>query len=616
MDMKHLLTWQLVLLFTLIPFSSAWGGLEYDAEANKVEIYGPYIKYNVLKSPFTLGRHRLDPADFRLEAMSSGEEGAQVQAYVQWPRFFMELGELQIKDLKGKKLLSQSFGEQDLDENEEQFARLLLKRGSKSLLQSLANGFQICIHQLYQESDVKVCSDHFYYQEGQILKSHKGKNPVTVLVNNKKHPKNAQIILADKETTFDLNIQFKSGYQVRVKDGIRRITPKNIVIDPKEKRIGIIDGSGKIRPSRLTFRGQVFAFMKEKNYFINEYQGAQNWTDSLEERELEFAPYQTGASLQLYGLVLPKSPPPFEFRLDAKSPIATYSPVVTLKGRKAPTEDLRASKEGELLIHDNQADFIWNFKAPEKGTVNQNYLSLNQNKEDYFFSNRIFRAHKSAFSASAALSTSPTLDIVPGYNFTFDHWFEEIWGKGSWSYQRWGIKANVYETIQGFKPKDDFPENISVLPINFDLLYRFSPGVRPVQSSFGVGLRYMHFKLFRSLNEDVEAGLLGVGSFWHTAPQKIVDDVFNVVPFFRYPKWMELSFFYYPLIVGGQSAGFSFSWQARGQMFFARNWYLDASFNVNVISFEREKLSGVTLGADAFGIGTAHGTIGVGYQFN
>lgn len=598
----------------------AQAGLEYDSAANKVEIYGPYIKYNILKAPYSLGQFSFSPEDIRVEGLvhsqlenSEGEVPIELQAI--WPRFLMEYGQLQILSSSGRVLLTQDFQSTDLADDQK-LARFRLSDSTQSFIEVLKEGFQLCLSQKYKESRVQACSSHFIYSDGKFVEKLSSKNLGAVVFNGKKHPKNAQIILGDDATTLSLEIKFKSGFRILIQDQIRRLTPDNLLIDPKEQRIGVVDGSGQIRPTRLTTRGQVFSFMKEQNYFINDYKGQKNWSDKLEEAEMEFAPYEIGASLQLFGLILPKVPPHFEFALNERSPIATYSPSVTLKGRKGPTEQLAAKEKGELLINTNEIDFIWNFKATKKAEVNRNYLSLQHKDENYFFSNRIFRAHQTSVAASAALSTSPSLDIVSGYNFSFDHWFEEIWNTSTVSFQRWGIKGNIYETIQGFKPSENSLENISVLPINVDLLYRFSPGVKPVQSSFGAGLRYMRFKLFRSINSDVEADLLGVGTFWHTAPQKIVDDIFNVVPFFRYPKWMELSFFYYPIIIGGQSAGFAFSWQARGQMFFAKNWFLDASFNVNNFSFKRTKLEGVTVGADSFGIGTAHGTIGLGYLFN
>ncbi|MEM7646872.1 MAG: hypothetical protein AAF203_08190, partial [Pseudomonadota bacterium] len=352
--------------------------------------------------------------------------------------------------------------------------------------------------------------------------------------------------------------------------------------------------------------------IKEKNEFRDTFNKTTSWPEDLTDSEMEFAPFKQGASFQLYGIILTKTPPPFNFSIDADQPIATYHHHLELKGTKDESEVLAAKNRNELFIHESKRSFLWNFPTPEKGGVNRNYLSLQHKGKDYYFSKRIFRAHQTSISGSFGLSTSPTLDIVPGYNFAAEHWFEEIWGKSSWSFQRWGLAANVYETIQGFKPSDDFPENISVNPIHFDILFRLNQGVRPVQSSFGLGVRALNFKLFRSVSSDVETQLMGIGAFWHTAPQKIIDDIFNIVPFFRYPKWMELSFFYFPLAIDNVELGFSFSWQARGKLYFAKRWYLDASFNVNSVSFKKETAIGQI---DSFGIATAHGTIGVGYHF-
>ena len=40
--------------------------LEFDSQANKAEIYGPYIKYNVLKPPYSFGRYQIDLNDIRM----------------------------------------------------------------------------------------------------------------------------------------------------------------------------------------------------------------------------------------------------------------------------------------------------------------------------------------------------------------------------------------------------------------------------------------------------------------------------------------------------------------------------------------------------------------------
>lgn len=651
--------------------------LEYDSKANKVQLFGPYLKYNILKEPYSIGRFQFSPDEVTLELSSGGaineedfgkeglagedmtfqespvtgesfdfssveEKSAQIEnppdetkknsppkqekesqpqvdsenkIYAVWPRFMLQLGQVKIVSPRGRILFESHFTTDQLG-SDERFARLELIGEGNDLLNVLKTPFKLCLYQKFETSSVDVCSNVLTYRDGKFLIAFKGKNLSAAKFNNKKAPKNAQINLSKDMTRVELDLKFKSGFTFQARDKVHHLDLKNIAIDPHEKRIGIIDGAGAVRPTRLTIKDRFFSFIKENNYYKNRYASERDWPQDLEDAEMEFSPYQTGASIQLYGLILANVPPSFSFRLDDQNPIATYSRKVELTGTKDKNEVLAARVRNELFIHENQEEFLWQFPADQPGTINQNYLSLQHKGKDYYFSKRIFRSHQSAVSGSLALSTSPTLDIVPGYNFSAEHWLEQLVGKQSWSFQRWGIAANVYETIQGFKPKENFPEKISVLPINFDILYRFSPGVRPVQSSFGLGIRYLNFQLFRSVSTDIQTEFIGIGGFWHTAPQKIIDDIFNIVPFFRYPKWMEISLFYYPLLLGSEQIGFSFSWQARGKMFFAKQWYLDASFNVNNISFKKSKISGVTAGADSFGIATAHGTIGVGYLFN
>ena len=662
---------RIVALLILLAPETSLTKLEFDSSANKVQLYGPYIKYNVLKEPYSIGRYQFATDEFRLEivqeggaedlenseeddaptpveteqpqstaeesasdsenstiptAQDSNEKKEEIQRepqsepgekkiYAVWPRFFLNFGKIKIITKKKRVLLKEGFEEVSLGQDEK-YARLELKGQGDDLLEALEEPFQICLDQAFEYSRVKVCSDYFVYKYNQFQPVFKGENNSSALLNRKKTPKNAQISLDKKMKKVRVELRFKSGFYFYIRDKVRHLDAKNIVIDPRERRIGIVDGDGSVRPAQLTLKDRFFSFIKENNYFKNQYAPSQDWPQNLEDAEMEFAPYKTGASAQLFGIILLNAPPPFKFKLDDNNPIATYNRNLEITGTKDVEEILAARVENELFIHKDGKRFLWNFPAPKAGEINQNYLSLQHKGKDFYFSNRIFRAHQTNISASAALSTSQTLAIVPGYSFSAEHWFQEVWGKQSWSFQRWGVSASIYETLQGFKPSEDFPEKLSINPTNFDLLYRFSPGVRPVQSSFGAGVRFLNFKLFRSISSDLETRFLGIGAFWHTAPQKIIDDIFNIVPFFRYPKWMEISFFYYPLLLGNEQLGFSFSWQARGKMFFSKQWFLDASFNTNFISFKRAKISGVTPGFDSFNIGTAHGTIGVGYLFN
>ena len=71
---------------------------------------------------------------------------------------------------------------------------------------------------------------------------------------------------------------------------------------------------------------------------------------------------------------------------------------------------------------------------------------------------------------------------------------------------------------------------------------------------------------------------------------------------------MELSVFYYPLIVGDFNLGFSWSYHAKGRLYFSKDWYFEATINVMDISFE-------AVGDTKPRVSTVHGTLGFGWMF-
>lgn len=617
--MKIILCTALMLL--LVP-TFALAKLEFDSKKNNAQLFGPYIKYNVLKPPFSFGRYQFEKTDIALElrgtSLPQGDEALNDDMeeeqkgqvlYAVWPKFLLEFGTITITTEDGKALLDEDFDSDDV-RGDDKYVHYKIQDQDANLIASLGQNFRICVIQDYKETYVEACSDYMRMDGKRFVatKTSQEDQKVQTTFNGQDVPKNAQITLPEGQQTMEINLEFKSGFKIHVKDEVRRLNLENVAIDPIEKRLGIIGGDGKVTSSSLTYKDRFFKFIKEKNYYRNQFEVSQQWPQNLEDAEMEFAPYPLGASAQHYGLILDQLPPKFEFSIDPESPIATYRSVVEIKGKKAKNEKLTAKRKDELMIHKDETSFVWRFPAPDKGAMNMNYLALKYKKNYYYFSRRIFRAHKGSVTAAAALSASPTLDVVPGYRLTADYWPESIWGDQKWAYQRWGFAFEIFETAQPFKPKKDFTEKVSINPIHFEIMYRFSPGIRPVQSSFGLSLRYLRYQLFRSISSDLTPRFLGVGAFWHTAPQKIVDDVFNIVPLFRYPKWMELSAFYYPMIFGDFNLGFSWSYHAKGRMFFARSWFLDASFNVMDMNFE-------VVNNVKPRISTAHGTIGIGMLF-
>ena len=599
--------------------------LEFDSKKNNAQLFGPYIKYNTLKPPYSLGRYTFSKNDITLEfrgvSIPSGDEASSDELqeeksslYVIWPKFLLEYGTVRFFNSTGEEILEEDF-DSDEASSDDKYVHYKINENDKSFMSKLSQPFSICLKQELKDTSVEACSDYIRLSNRKPIpvKTSKEDQKSSATLNGASVPKNAQINIPESQHTLDLLLEFKSGFKIHIIDKVRRLKIENIAIDPVTKQLGIIGGEGSVSTTSLTFKDRFFKFIKEKNYYRNQFELSQQWPQNIEDAEMEFAPYPQGASAQHYGLILDQIPPPFKFKINDDSPIATYRSVVELHGTKHPKEKLTAKTKNELFINKDEKSFIWKFPTPEKGRMSQNYLALKHKDQYYYFSRRIFRSHRGSISASAALSTSVTLDFVPGYNISADFWPESVWGKQSWAYQRWGFGFNIYETAQPFKPKKDFTEDVSINPIHFDIMYRLTPGIRPVEQSFGINLRYLRYQLFRSRSQNLTPRFIGVGGFWHLGPQKIVDDVFNIVPFFRYPKWMELSAYYYPLVFGSFEAGFSWSYHAKGRLYFSKDWYFEASINVMDINFKF--VTDNPFDQIAPRISTIHGTLGFGWMF-
>ena len=621
----------MLLAFSTVAFSAQ--DLEFDAKRNGVELYGPYIKYNFLKPPYSFSQHEFNKTDLRFEiraldspakteepkAEDKGEADKnqtkkqesttpqQTFLYAIWPKYFLRFGQLTLYDLKNKEIESFSFSPEDV-QTESRFSVFRFPFEAIKHVAEYEKGIHFCIKDRIPGTFVQVCSDKIKLSENQFAPIRKS-DQVKVLVNGKKVPTNAQINLGKNDKEIEIHIKFKSGLKIFIKDQVRHVDIENVSLNIREKRIGVAGKRESHHKEKLSLKQQVFKFLKEKNYYVEKLRPNVDWPQELIDVEMEFAPYQEGAGTQLYGLSFDEIPSEnYNIHLDDKAPIATYSSEVVLRGFKSPEEEVFGVRKGALKINKEKKIFLWKFKTPNKGEYNKDHIVYRRNKDQKFYlSRRVFRGHQGSISANAALTGSLDLSIVPGYTLNADFWPETIYNRHPAFFQRWGLGIGKFQTLSSFSVQGT-REKFSVDWTNIDIMGRFTRGVRPVQSTFGAALRYLVPTVDRTTRSTLSPQMLGLGVFWHTAPQKIIDDFFNIAPFFRYPKWMEISLYVYPVTFADVSLGLAFSYHARGRLLFAQNWFFDASINVNSVTFQKAGDSKVS-------ISTAHGTLGFGYSF-
>ena len=227
-------------LLSLIFMDKAYCALEFDARKNGVELYGPYVKYNFLKKPYSFGQNLIQKKDLRLEVRRTenfqltGEEkknlppDAKKYLYAIWPKFLSKEGRFDLYTADEKKVYYATISPSRTQEGEE-LMTLRFPSDWEDRRKVLEDGVFFCVEDQQTESYLKFCSDKLKLVGDQfvvISPSEKAK----AILNQKKVPRNAQINLAEEDKEIEFFVQFESGMKIFLKDKIRRLKLDNVAI--------------------------------------------------------------------------------------------------------------------------------------------------------------------------------------------------------------------------------------------------------------------------------------------------------------------------------------------------------------------------------------------------
>lgn len=230
--------------------------------------------------------------------------------------------------------------------------------------------------------------------------------------------------------------------------------------------------------------------------------------------------------------------------LDQRTPQSTYLERITLKGYKNPAATVSAKESTVRTIDKNT--FEWEFLAPEKSALNTQSLEVSgANKAELTYS--LYRGYP--FETSLRLTGGYSGGAIAYFGeFYLSSWFETLFGWENYYFgrQRWGVSSRFFNSLSPFKVGGG---EIALGHFNFDLKYRLSPGIWGYDESWGLILGYQSMT-YQSQSSEIASlaeatSQLGVGFFWARSMPRIFDSLFNIIPFFRYPKWVDLDLIYY-----------------------------------------------------------------------
>lgn len=223
----------------------------------------------------------------------------------------------------------------------------------------------------------------------------------------------------------------------------------------------------------------------------------------------------------------------------------------------------------------------------------------------------LYRAPNHDFSArlsTVAASNNKSLLLGEG---SLNFWFQDLWGwqNDYLSNKRWGLGIKQFLTLSSLEVKDSgeaaLDETSELTALNLDLKYRILPGQWGLDESYGVLLGYQELGVVNS-----KAPMLGLGVFWGRSLPKLLDDAFNLIPFFKKPKYVDLEFIFYPSALKSNiTMGSTFSLNFHGKVLFTPRLFGELGFGLR--SYDYQDFNNLV----AVGLTSFYLTLGLGVHF-
>lgn len=323
-----------------------------------------------------------------------------------------------------------------------------------------------------------------------------------------------------------------------------------------------------------------------------------------------------GAYIQRFNI---KRLPREELRpfLNRRTVRGTYKDGVKVFGAKNPTVIMRTRQNSVDVDDDDPREFTWRFGAKNKGSMNRSYLVVADGQNAFRAYNEVFKGYPFEISArlSGILGTGNNLLLMG--ELAAQYWFEDIYGWSNYyiSRQRWGLGVKSFQALTNLN-FGSYSDKLQVT--NVDLKYRLSPGLWGRDETWGLIASYQQVKF-----NVFETGMLGGGLFWARSIPKIFDDLLNILPFMRYPKWVDFEFVYYmnslnsayPLRNPAQGGQGNWALNFHGQIMWTQRLFGEAGFGLKNYDFNYESYPGGTFQRLNFNFTSFYGTAGIGYKF-
>ena len=229
-------------------------------------------------------------------------------------------------------------------------------------------------------------------------------------------------------------------------------------------------------------------------------------------------------------------------------------------------------------------EFTWYFGATQRGVYNKSYLTVESGSESYRTFHEIYKGYPRELSARLSGIAGSEGNFVAMGEVAFNYWFEDLMG---WTHyylarQRWGVSAKTFMSLTDVKLKT---VTSKLSQTTAELRYRLTPGLWGRDETWGLLVGFQNV-----IYENFNANFLGGGIFWARSMPRVFDDMFNVLPMMRYPKWVDLEVIYYPISMKADNkptGGGILAVNFHGKVMWSDRWFGEAGFGMKYFGFNR-----------------------------
>jgi len=594
--------------------------IRYDLKNTETMQWGPLLLREDFFSVNLTSRQKLDAEGSKM-AFYNQED---MVLFFDWPKEIVPYGLLEVRDTKGDTLWSKRLDDVELrawHEKSLQVKDQLRKQGknesdieNNTLLKKtyaffrsknepgpdlkIDTAYKFCLTNTVGDSFARICSPFFTMKtvgpqvEMQIEHVAQGQPPM-VKYQNAPQPLSGTIAVKNDQPVHFL-AQLKSGALIEFSSPVPALKIYDMaLVSEKDPDAASIVAEDPL-PIFMTAES-----LKSKDPLdpINKLWKAPY---KLSDRKI-YLPGKAGGFFQ-YNLSINYLPSekirPFA---DERNLNATYSREDKQKVRVGDKTDEKGDGKPKLEV--------WTALNPEPGKWNRSYLKTKDDKHEFKTYLDIYRGYAGEASlrlTGIAANRGTTVGMVEAH---VGYWFNSLdgWDDYYLSRQRWGLSAKYVSLLSSVpaRSEDGTSEDVKIQSAIVDLRYRFTPGLWERDETWGALLSYENLTY-----ADYQIPKIGYGVFWARTMPKFFDDIFNMVSFMRYPKWVDLDIAKYSTSMDSKyTLGDDYAINFHGKILWTPKFYGEAGFGAKKYYFlNQETQQGATLN-------TFYGTLGLGVNF-